>query len=89
MEMNVIEERPKKLVAEFEGADHTLCSALKTELYSDDQVKTAAYSINHPLVGVPRFIVETKGKDPKKALAEAAKRLAAKAAKIKKDFRQL
>ena len=84
MEMNVIEQHPKKLIAEFRGADHTLCNALKTELYNDEQVKTAAYSINHPLVGVPKFIIETKGKDPKKALAEAAKRVVAKTTKIKK-----
>ena len=89
MEIHVIEQHPEKIIAEMRGTDHTLCNALKTELYNDQKVKIAAYSVSHPLVGVPKFIVETKGKDPKKALSEAAKRVAEKTAKIKKQFKQL
>ncbi|MBD3209061.1 hypothetical protein GF367_01425, partial [Candidatus Woesearchaeota archaeon] len=35
-----------------------------------------AYNIDHPLIGIPKFIIETKGKtEPKKALTNACNRL--------------
>ena len=90
MELNVLEDSPKNFIAEFKGADHTLCNALKTELWNNKHVKVATYSISHPLVGVPKFIVETDGEvKPRKALADAASKLAETAAKLKKEFKKV
>jgi DNA-directed RNA polymerase subunit L len=61
MEINVLEEKAKRLVFELKGEDHTLCNALREELWNDKSVTVAAYNINHPLVGVPKFIIETNG----------------------------
>lgn len=75
MELKVIEEKKNKLILEMKGADHTLCNSLRKELWNDKSVKVAGYNISHPLIGIPRMVVETTGEEPKKALLEAAKRL--------------
>lgn len=75
MNITILEEKNNKLIFSIEGEDHTLCAALKKEMYSDKHVKAAGYHIEHPLIGKPRFIVETDGQDPKKSVLAACKRL--------------
>ena len=76
MEINVIEENKNKLVFSLKGEDHTLCNAIKDELWNDDSVKVATYRIDHPLIAVPVMTVETDGKkSPKDALKAAMKRV--------------
>lgn len=89
MEIKVIENKKKKFVFELIGEDHTLCNLLREELWNDKSVTISAYNIEHPLVGIPKFIIETDGKkDPKKALLAAVTRIKKKnkdfAAQIKK-----
>lgn len=74
MELTVLESKKHRIVFELRGTDHTFCNALKQELWNDETVKVAAYNINHPLVGVPKFIVESTG-DAKEALLGASARL--------------
>jgi DNA-directed RNA polymerase subunit L len=74
MEIVLIESKKHRLVFELKGVDHTFCNALKQELWNDEDVKVAAYNIDHPLVGVPKFIIETGG-DAKEALLGASSRL--------------
>jgi DNA-directed RNA polymerase subunit L len=75
MEINVIEKTKSKIIIEIKGEGHTLCNALKEELYNDPAVKAAGYFIEHPVVGVPKLVVETSGKAAVKAIVDAAKRL--------------
>ena len=75
MEVKIIEDAGSKIVFEIEGATHTLCNSLKQELWNDDTVAVAGYNINHPLVGKPKFVLETKKGDAKKAVEAAIKRL--------------
>ncbi len=75
MELNILEDTKNRLVVEVKGEDSTLCNILRKELWSDDKVKAAAYSVKHPSVGVPQLIVETTGKDPRDALSDAVKRV--------------
>lgn len=90
MEFNILEETPKRLVAEVKGAGHTLCNALKSELWENKHVKIATYAINHPLVGIPKFVIETDGDaKPRKALADAAGKLADSVDKLKKEFKKI
>jgi DNA-directed RNA polymerase subunit L len=86
MELKVIEKAKNKIIIEIIGEDHTLCNALKEELYIDDEVKSAGYYIEHPEKGMPKLVVETSGKDPIKAIAEAAKRLIKKNDKFLEAF---
>ncbi|MEM4267206.1 MAG: DNA-directed RNA polymerase subunit L [Candidatus Woesearchaeota archaeon] len=76
MEIKILEEGKNKLVMEVRGHGHTLCNALKTELYNDESVNAAGYFVEHPDKGVPTFVVETNGKKkPKDAILDAVKRL--------------
>ena len=87
MEIKILDDKKNKLIIEVKGADHTLCNALKAELWSDKHVKIATYSIRHPQVSVPQMIVETDGEEsPKNALINAVDRLHKTNAKFKKEF---
>jgi DNA-directed RNA polymerase subunit L len=86
MEINVLEESKNKLVVEIKGEGHALCNALKTELWNNKKVKTSGYNIEHPLVGIPKLVIETDSGDPKKLLAEAAKNVKKDAEAFLKSF---
>lgn len=76
MELKVIEEKTNRFVFEMKGASHSVCTALKEQLWQDANIKNAGYTVSHPYVGHPKFIVETKkGSDPRKAISAALKKL--------------
>ena len=83
MEIKVHENTKKRMVFELAGADHTFCNALKKELWNDSALRAAAYKIAHPLIGIPKFIVETNCKKEAKAVLKAA---AARLKKSNKEF---
>lgn len=90
MDVHVLEKTTKKMIFTIKGADHTVCNPLKRELYNDDDVKIASYTIEHPLIRVPKFIIETKGnKTPEKALQDAIKRLQATNKKVLQAFKKI
>ena len=87
MEIKILDDKKNKLIIEVKGADHTLCNALKAELWNDKHVKIATYSIRHPQISLPQIIVETDGEEsPKNALINAVERLHKANAKFKKEF---
>lgn len=86
MEFKVIEEIKNKLIFELKGETHTFCNALKQELQQIKGVTLVAYKIDHPLIGVPRFQLETKGIEPKKAIKEALAALKKKAKEFHKEI---
>jgi|FLOH01.1.fsa_nt_gi DNA-directed RNA polymerase subunit L len=75
MELNFLEDTKHKVIVDLKGADHTFVNVLKKELWNDKDVKIAAYNVEHPLIGVPRLIVETKTKETRKAILDAIDRL--------------
>jgi DNA-directed RNA polymerase subunit L len=90
MEINILEEKSKRMVFELKGEDHTLCNALREELWADKAITVSAYNISHPLIGVPKFIIETNGdKEPKKALKDAISRLKKKNGELAKQLTAL
>ena len=89
MEINIIEDKKKRLVFELKGEGHTLCNALREELWNDKSVTISAYNISHPLVGIPTFIIETSSKNPKKALKSAITRLKKKNSTLLKKVKSL
>ena len=80
--MKVISEKKGHMVFELSGATHTICNILKKEIWNNKHVKNVGYTIKHPLVGQPEFVVETDGEDVKKIVASAAQ-------KLKKEFEKL
>lgn len=84
MQLNIIEETKSRMVFELPGEDHTLCNALKRELWNDKSVKASGYSVNHPSIGTPQMVVETSGESPRDAVLEAIKRLKKESDKLRK-----
>jgi DNA-directed RNA polymerase subunit L len=89
MEIKIIEKSKKRLVFDLVGADHTFSGALKKEMWNDKSIKISAYNIEHPLVGIPRFIVEAEDKDPEKVLLDAVKRLEKKNESFLEDIKKI
>lgn len=89
MELKILEETKTKLVFELKGETHTFCNALKDELLQVKGVSLATYRIDHPLVGVPTFQIETKGIEPKKAIKEALTGLKKKVKDFQKEVASL
>jgi DNA-directed RNA polymerase subunit L len=86
MNINVLEEKKNKIIFEVDGVSHGFCNLLKSELWEDKTVKVATYAIRHPLVGKPKFIVETDGAEPKKVLTSATQRVQKTLEKFEKEF---
>ena len=89
MEYKVVEEQKHKLVFQLPGETHTFCNILKEELQQVKGVTLATYKIDHPFVGVPQFLIETKGIEPREALKEALKSIKKKAQQFKKEVGNL
>jgi len=85
MEIKIIEEKKGKIMFEIDKS-HTFCNALKAELWNDSHVKSAGYSVKHPLISKPVIILETDGADTKKTLIAAAQRLKKTCEKFEEGF---
>ncbi len=90
MEVNILEDKKRRLVFELKGADHGFCNALKKELWNDEAVTLASYVIEHPLIGVPKFVIETNTeREPKAALKKALERLKKQAESFKAEIKSI
>ncbi len=89
MEFKVKEESKSKIVFDLPGETHTFCNALKHELMGVKGVTMATYKIDHPLLGKPTFLLETKGIEPRKALKDALKSLRKKVEEFQKELGKL
>jgi len=87
MQLNILENEKRKMVAEFSNVDQSFCNALKTELWQDENVEGAGYQIEHPLLDRIKFTVETNTKETsQEAVQDAIKRIKANADKMGKGF---
>jgi len=83
------EEKKNRILFSIQGANHTTAAVLKDQLWEDKATTVAGYSIAHPLVGVPEFVLETSGKDAKKVLQEAVKGVLKHVKKLKGEVTKL
>lgn len=79
MELNVLEEKKDSMIFELKGATHTAANLLKKELWQHKHIKSAGYTVRHPLTSIPEFHIETDGEEPRKVVASACQ-------SIKKDL---
>lgn len=86
MELNILEESKNKLVVELKGESHSFCNALKDELWNNKKVNITGYNIAHPLIGIPKLVVETESGDPKAILVDAANKIKKNAQELLKAF---
>lgn len=90
MEIKILENDKNRLMFQLVGADHTFCNALKKDLLGIKGVEIATYAIEHPQVGIPKMLIETKGAvTPKKAILEALKTLQAKNKEFTTAFKKV
>jgi DNA-directed RNA polymerase subunit L len=89
MEFEVLEESKTKMEFTLRGETHTFCNILKDELRQVKGVTIATYRIDHPLVGIPRFLIETKGVEPRKAVKSALANLKKKAQAFEKEIKNV
>ncbi|MFA6088513.1 MAG: DNA-directed RNA polymerase subunit L [Candidatus Woesearchaeota archaeon] len=82
MEVKITENSKDRMSFELIGEDHTLCNVLVKKLQESKDVKYAVYSIEHPLVSVPKLMIEAK--DVKAALKKAISELSEQADELKK-----
>ncbi len=89
MEFSVKEESKNRIIFTLKGETHTFCNALKHELQQIKGITAATYRVDHPLVGIPEFLIETKGVEPRKALKDALKSLKKKVEDFEKEVKKL
>ena len=86
MEIEVLDKSKKSFRFRIQGVGHSFCNALKEELWNDSNIDTSAYTVSHPLTGVPEFLVESKAEDPVAAIIKAVKRLEKLNDKTRSEF---
>ena len=79
--MKIIKDTKNELEIELEGESHTLCNVLRKILMEDEDVRAAAYVIEHPIIGEPKLYI--RGKNPRKSLMKAAETLKSRCEELK------
>jgi len=74
MEVSILEETKNKIKFEVKEESHTLCNALRDELWNAKGTKFTGYNIKHPLVSNPIFILESES-NPREAILNAIERI--------------
>ena len=86
MEINVLNSSKDEIEAELD--DLTLVEILRVYLNKDSSVTFAAWRREHPTKN-PVLKVQTKGKNPKKAINDAISALTKDLDKVENDFKKL
>ncbi|MEK6902772.1 MAG: DNA-directed RNA polymerase subunit L [archaeon] len=75
MEIEFIKKAANHVEFKIVGETHTFANLLKSHLVDDPNVEFVAYKLEHPTDKDSIFILKTKGKEAKKVLLDAAKRV--------------
>ena len=86
MEIKVLKQEKNKIEFEVIGEDHTLCNAIRKELWSFDETDVSAYRIEHSLISEPVMLVETNKGDPVNVVLKANESLKKKIKEFKDEF---
>lgn len=87
MEINLLERSKNTLRIELIGEGHSFCNALHEMLLKDDSIDFAGYTILHPLVAQPIFLVRMKGrKKPENSLIKGSKNLYKNLDRLQRTF---
>ncbi len=86
MEIKVLKQEKNKIEFEIIGEDHTLCNAVRNELWDFDEIDVSAYKIEHSLISEPTMLVETNKGDPVNVIIKANESLKKKIKEFKDEF---
>lgn len=90
MELELVKKENGSLLVKIVGENHTLCNLLREELNKDENVVSAAYTIEHPLTESPKFYVKIKkGKSPERAFTDAAGRIVEQLEDLRKQLQKV
>jgi DNA-directed RNA polymerase subunit L len=89
MEIKILEDKKSRLVFNIEGDGSTIANMLKKELWNDEHVKAAGFNVEHPLINVPTFVLETDGADTKKTVSAALKRIGKQVEKFRDEAKAI
>lgn len=82
MDIKILEKKKARLRFALKGESHMMANLLRTQLWKQKNVKTAVYSIKHPLLAVPEMLVETSAGEAKDAVVKSAESIK----KLNKEF---
>lgn len=86
MEINILKSSKDELELELENL--TIAEILRVYLNKDSSVEFAAWKREHP-TEKPVLAVKTKGKTPKKAVADAVNLITKDLDKVEDDFKKM
>jgi DNA-directed RNA polymerase subunit L len=86
MEIKIVNSEKDEL--EFECDNLTVVELLREYLNQDSSVQIAVWKREHPTKS-PHMLIKTKGKTPKKALADAVKVIEKELDKIEADVKKI
>jgi len=89
MEIEILKNEKETLEFKIIGERHTFPQLLKYFLLKDAKVEFASYKLEHPHNPDSLFLLKTKGKAPKTALSDAAKKIADEASDFKKSLKAI
>lgn len=89
MEISIVKEEKNLIEVNLVGESHTLCNALRGELWNIDGTSFVSYNLKHPLVGSPVFALQVKKGNPKKVLASAADSLKGKTKELRSLLKKI
>lgn len=75
MEIEFTKKQANHVEFKLMGETHTFANLLKSHLVDDPNVEFVAYKLEHPMDKDALFVLRTKGKEAKKVLLDAAKRV--------------
>ncbi len=87
MDIEVKKSSANELRFVLKGERHSIPNLLRATLLEDSSVEFAAYTMPHPLGPDAEFIVKTKGKNAKKAIADALKKMEKQLEEFEKAFK--
>lgn len=83
MEVQILNDEKDLLEVEIKGEGHTLCNALRSELWKLEDTSFASYNIKNPLISSPILALKVKKGKPKKLLLDAVESLRNKTKELK------
>jgi len=90
MELELVKKENGSLLVKIVGETHTLCNLLREELNKDENVVSAAYTIEHPSTESPKFHAKIKkGKSPERTLSNAADRIVEQLEDLRKQLQKV
>ncbi len=89
VEIEILEEEKNKIKFKVKGETHTILNLIRNELFNDESVEFAGYTIEHPLVKDAIFTVSMSKGTPRTAIKKAIERLQKKLSKLETEIKKI